>query len=171
LRCLRCAAQRRISCRCASGAVPQAVISARLRKQPRQILSLSRQQLRRQGEGTVETDRAFGNGRSGIQVDAGARYRARLDAGRLAAVVATPAVVAAARIQQYRLLFAPPFIATTTFAAAPIRGGLTRLLHPFATARSRHGSAGGHRVHTAGDGWPPVIGAQTLHAQVFGNEG
>jgi hypothetical protein len=125
-----------------------------------------------QGEETVEIDEALGNGRSGIQIDAGTCYRALPTiAVRLSAVRTAPAVLAAARIQNYGLLFTAPFTATATFAATALRSRLALCLHLFAAGWGTHGRTGRHRINTARDGRQPVIGFQALYAAVFRNEG
>ena len=120
----------------------------------------------------VEIDEALGNGRSGLQIDAGTCHRALPTiAVRLSAVCTAPAVLAAARIQQYRLLLTAPLAATTTFAATALRSRLALCLHLFAAGWGAHGRAGRHRIDTARDGRQPVLGFQALYAAVFGNEG
>lgn len=105
--CRRALARLTMAFRCASLDCPHAVISSRLRKQPRQMSLSSRQQLRTQGDGTVVMGCRGGNRRSGIQVDAATGTGGFTVAiVRLTPATDTAPVMLAACIQQHRgLLF------------------------------------------------------------------
>ncbi len=145
--------------------VPQAIISSRLRKHPRQISSSSRQQLRTQGEGTGTaggmTDRPD---RSGINID--------VLAGCICSFFCAshiPSVLVATRVKNHRNLLATPVTALATFALIPIVDALARCLRMFADPSRVNGRIRRNRVNSARNGRLAVLGPEALHAVVFVN--
>jgi len=169
LRRVACVSIRRFS---PSSMLPQATISSRLRKHPRQISSSSRQQLRMHGEGTEEagglTDRSD---RSGIDIDALAgRIRRLVSAEWAAPALQCPAVVAATGVKDYRDLPPAPVTSLAAFAPIPVFYALARRFRMFAATRRVGGRVWRYRFHCTRNGRPAVVGLEALHAAVFGNE-
>jgi hypothetical protein len=149
----------------------QAAISSTVRKQPRQTSLLSRQQWRMQGEGTGLSDAVAGCcGGSGMDIDAGAgRCRSRLAHGSTPILAAT-AVMFAARVEgAAQLLPAAVVLAPLAAASLPVwRRDMRSLL--VADLHRVGGRVARHRVELAGTGGDGALGAQPLHASVFGNQ-
>jgi hypothetical protein len=130
----------------------------------------SRQQLRTQGEGTVETAWNGGKRRSGIQVDANTGGSGLLLAVlRLAAVIDLAPVVLATCVQQHWLLLLAPVGALAALAMAPILGGF---LPPGITALTNlgrvHRRVGRYGTDPTRCCWLAGFSLEALYASVLG---